>query len=469
MNSSKVSNSPPVPMTSSQTPLAFHLLSKPTGAVCNLDCKYCFFLSKEMLYPGSRFRMADNLLETYIRQLLEAQQLPEVTIAWQGGEPTLMGLDFFQRSIELVEKYKKPGQTIQHTIQTNGTKVDDELAAFFKQHNFLVGLSVDGPKELHDAYRVNKGGSGTYDQVMKGWQVLMKHGVDVNVLCTVHAANANHPLQVYHFFRDELKAQYMQFIPIVERATPETLPLANQGWSERAGEDRPLYTQIGELVTERSVKPEQYGRFLIAIFDEWVRRDVGKVFVQSFDAALANWLGQPSLCIFQRTCGNALALEHNGDLYSCDHFVEPAFLLGNIQKTHMLDLVSSEQQHKFGQDKFDTLPQYCRDCEVLFACFGECPRNRFIYTPDGEPGLNYLCAGYKLFFNHIDHPMRIMAELLRRGRYADEVMNILAMEELRRMQQAIATAQPGDLCPCGSGKKFRNCHGRGKNKKGEAL
>jgi serine-type anaerobic sulfatase-maturating enzyme len=457
---SKMSNISPAPTTTSQYPMAFHLLAKPTGAICNLDCKYCFFLSKEMLYPGSRFRMADELLETYIRQLLEAQQTPDITIAWQGGEPTLMGLDFFNRSIELVEKYQKPGQTVQHTIQTNGTKIDDELAEFFKLHNFLVGLSVDGPQPLHDTYRVNKGGSGSFEQVMRGYHFLQKHDVDVNILCTVHAANADHPLEVYHFFRDELKAQYMQFIPIVERATVETLPLANEGWSERPGGDRPLYTQIGELVTERSVKPEQYGQFLIAIFDEWVRRDVGKVFVQSFDAALANWIGQPSLCIFQRTCGNALALEHNGDIYSCDHFVEPAFLLGNIQETHLIDLIASDQQHKFGQDKWDSLPKYCRDCEVLFACYGECPRNRFIHTPDGEPGLNYLCAGYKLFFNHINRPMRLMAELLHRGRYADEVMNILAQEEMQKLKQAMAIARPNEPCPCGSGKKFRKCHGR---------
>ena len=227
----------------------------------------------------------------------------------------------------------------------------------------------------------------------------------------------------------------MQFIPIVERASVETLAYANQGWGGRTGTDRPLYTQIGNLVTERSVKPEQYGSFLLKIFDEWVGRDVGQVFVQSFDAALANWLGQPSLCIFQRTCGESLALEHNGDLYSCDHFVEPTFLLGNIQQSHMIDLVSSDRQQKFGLDKFDTLPKYCRDCEVLFACYGECPRNRFVNTPDDEPVLNYLCAGYKLFFKHIDHPMRIMADLLRRDHFADEVMNILAKEEMRGNQQ----------------------------------
>jgi uncharacterized protein len=223
----------------------------------------------------------------------------------------------------------------------------------------------------------------------------------------------------------------MQFIPIVERATAELLELANQGWGERPGTHRPLYTQKGELVTERSVKPDQFGRFLITIFDEWVNRDVSKVFVQSFDAALANWLGQPSLCIFQRTCGESLVLEHNGDLYSCDHFVEPEYLLGNIKKTHMIDLVSSDQQRKFGQAKFEALPSYCRHCEVLFACNGECPRNRFVNTPDGELDLNYLCAGYKLFFNHIDHAMRIMAQLLQSGHYADEVMSILTQEGLK--------------------------------------
>ena len=410
-------------------PPAFHLLAKPTGATCNLDCKYCFFLSKEMLYPGSRVRMADELLETYVRQLLESHRDPQVTIAWQGGEPTLMGLDFFRRAVRHVEKYRKPGQTVAHTIQTNGTRIDDEMAAFFKDNNFLVGLSVDGPRELHDAYRVDKGGAGTFDRVMHGWELLVKHGVDFNILCTVHAANADHALDLYHFFRDALKAEYIQFIPIVERAAPELIDLANQGWHERPGGERPLYSQNGSLVTERTVEAAQYGRFLIAIFDEWVRHDVGKIFVLNFDQALANWIGQPSVCIFQPTCGNALALEHNGDLYCCDHFVEPEYLLGNIKETHMLEMVASEKQRAFGQHKWNSLPKYCRDCEVLFACYGECPRNRFISTPDGEPGLNYLCAGYKLFFNHIDHPMRLMRDLLRQGHYADEVMDLLAAEQ----------------------------------------
>jgi len=441
-------------------PQAFHLLAKPTGAICNLDCQYCFFLSKEMLYPGSRFQMADDLLETYIRQLIEGHQVPEVNIAWQGGEPTLMGVDFFKRSIEYAEKYKRPDQKIVYSIQTNGTKLDDDWCAFLKQHDFLVGISIDGPREMHDTYRVNKGGQGSFDQVISGLEYLKKHQVDFNILCTVHAANQDHPLEVYHFFRDDLKAQFIQFIPIVERVTADNLQLADQGWSEKPGSKRPLYTQTGDLVTLRSVSAEKYGQFLNAIFDEWVLRDVGKVFVQIFDMTLGSYFGQHNLCIFAPTCGTALALEHNGDLYSCDHYVEPDYLLGNIKEMHMVEMIASDQQRKFGQDKLDTLPRYCRECEVRFACNGGCPRERFIQTPDGEPGLNYLCAGYKLFFNHTNRPMKIMADLLMNGRFADEIMNILTAEKLNQLQQAIAAAKPGDPCPCGSGKPFRLCHGK---------
>ena len=408
-------------------PTPFHLLAKPTGAICNLDCKYCFFLSKEMLYPGSRFRMADELLETYIRQLLESQPGPEVIVGWQGGEPTLMGLDFFERSIACVRRHQRPGQRVSYTLQTNGTRLNDDWAAFLKQHQVLVGLSLDGPREMHDAFRVAKGGQGTFDDVMRGWDCLRRHGVEVNVLCTVHAANADRPVEVYRFFRDELKTTFIQFIPIVERTTPETLPLANAGWSERGSDPRPLYLLEGDRVTARSVGSEQWGRFLIGVFDEWVQADVGKVYVQMFDAALASWLGLPaSMCIFSETCGTALALEHNGDVYSCDHFVEPKYKLGNINRVHMLQLVTSKQQLEFGRAKRDTLPKYCRECAVKFACHGECPRNRFITTPDGEPGLNYLCAGYKDFFTHIDRPMKLMADLLRQGRYADEAMAMLS-------------------------------------------
>jgi uncharacterized protein len=437
-----------------QAPPAFHLLAKPTGAICNLDCKYCFFLSKDLLYPGSRFRMADELLETYIRQLLEAHRTPEVNVAWQGGEPTLMGLDFFQRSVEYVQKYRRPGQQVQYTIQTNGTQIDDEWAAFFKAHNFLVGISIDGPQEMHDAYRVNKGGAGSFEQVMRGWRRLREFQVDVNILCTVHAANQDGPLDVYRFFRDELGAEFIQFIPIVERVEPGLIPLADIGWS-----DRPLYKQQGNLVTGRSVNAAAYGRFLAEIFDEWVRRDVGQVFVQIFDVTLGSYLGQHSLCIFSPTCGNALALEHNGDLYSCDHYVEPDYLLGNIQSTHMIELIASEKQRQFGQDKLETLPRYCRECEVRFACHGGCPRNRFISTPDGEPGLNYLCAGYKQFFNHVRQPMTIMADLLRRGRYAYEVMQLYAGEATTPVGERLPVVGRNEPCPCGSGKKYKKCHG----------
>ncbi|HEY9648014.1 MAG TPA: anaerobic sulfatase maturase [Chroococcidiopsis sp.] len=402
-------------------PPAFHLLAKPTGAICNLDCEYCFFLSKEQLYPGSKFRMADDVLETYIRQLLESHQTPEVTIAWQGGEPTLMGLEFFQHAMALVEKYKKPGQQINHTIQTNGTRLDDSWGSFLKQHHFLVGLSVDGPQPLHDTYRVDKRGRGSFEQVMQGWKILKQYHVDFNILCTVNAANGDRPVEVYRFFRDQLGAEFIQFIPIIERVN----------------DDGSTLVQAGHQVTARSVKPEQFGNFLIGVFDEWVRRDVGKVFIQHFDAALANWVGvSPSVCIFSKTCGTALALEHNGDLYSCDHFVEPDYKLGNIQDTHMLELIASDRQRQFGQDKLETLPQYCLDCEVRFACHGGCPKNRFTETPDGAAGLNYLCAGYKAFFTHIDKPMGMMAALLRQGRYADEVMELLDKAE-RQTRKAV--------------------------------
>ncbi len=425
------------------TPPAFHLLAKPTGAVCNLDCRYCFYLSREKLYPGSRFRMADDLLETYIRQLIESHRTPEVTVAWQGGEPTLMGLDFFKLSVEYAEKYKRPGQRIVHTMQTNGTKLDDEWCAFLNEHEFLVGLSVDGTREQHDAYRVNRGGTGTFDQVMRGWRLLKQHGVDLNILCTVHAANADDPLEVYRFFRDELEAAFIQFIPIVERINPDGSTLL----------------QEGDTVTDRSVKAEQYGRFLVEVFEEWVRRDVGRVYVQMFDVALASWVGAPSgLCVFSETCGHALALEHNGDVYSCDHFVEPKYLLGNIDETHMIELVASDQQRRFGQDKLDTLPRCCQECEVRFACHGGCPRNRFIETPDGEGGLNYLCAGYKMFFDHVDRPMRMMADLLRGGRAPAEIMASYVAGD-RERSDPFADAGRNDPCPCGSGRKYKKCHG----------
>jgi uncharacterized protein len=406
-----------------QGPPAFHVLAKPTGPICNLDCEYCYFLSKEMLYPGDRFRMADEMLEKYIRQLLSSHQFPYVTVAWQGGEPTMMGLDFFRRSVELVEEHRRPGQVVEYTIQTNGVLLNEKWARFFKDNDFLVGISVDGPRRYHDAYRVDRRGIGSFDRVMAGYEHLRNADVDVNVLCTVHAANQDHPVEVYRFFRDEMGVRFIQFIPIVERATETLLPLANLGWSTNRKQKRPLYVQAGSRVTDRSVGPEAFGLFLTRVFDDWVKFDVGTVFVQHFDVALANWAGEPpSLCIFSETCGLALALEHNGDLYSCDHYVEPGYLLGNIGETPMIDLVSSEKQQEFGMAKRTSLPQYCLDCEVRFACHGGCPKNRFTKTPTGDDGLNYLCPSYKTFFNHIRPEMEYMVELLRAGRPPSEVM-----------------------------------------------
>ncbi len=435
-------------------PTTFHLITKPRGAICNLDCKYCYFLSKEFLYPNGRFYMTDELLETYTRQYVESQKGPEITFTWQGGEPTLMGLDFYQKAIHYQRKYNRPGLKIFNALQTNGTTLDEEWSLFFKEYDFLIGISIDGPQELHDVYRVNKGGAGSFGQVMRGWELLQGNGVKCNVLCTVHSANQDFPKDVYHFFRDELKAQFIQFIPIVERVTDQIMPVLYEG-------ERSLNTQTGNQVTGRSVNPYKYGDFLVAIFDEWVRQDVGKVYVQIFDVALSAWLGQPGgLCVFAPTCGAALALEHNGDLYSCDHYVEPDYLLGNIQNDHMSHLVISHKQRQFGIDKQAKLPGYCRRCEVRFACHGGCPKNRFVNTPDGEPDLNYLCAGYKRFFNHIDRPMKLMANLLQLHRAPAEIMAMMALEDETQLQKEFARSSRNDPCPCGSDKKFKNCHGR---------
>ena len=325
-------------MNQSVAPRVFHVMSKPTGAICNLDCEYCFFLSKEELYPGSGFRMEPAVHEAYISQLLAAQAgADEIVVAFQGGEPTLMGIDFFRRTIELEERFAAPGQRVLNTVQTNATLIDDGWAAFFKDNDFLVGVSIDGPREMHDAFRVDKGGKPTFDRVIAGIEMLRKHEVEWNALTTINAANQDHGREVYTFLRDDLGATFMQLIPIVERVTPELLPLAESGWGSRRGE-RPLYRQQGDQVTHRTVGAEQYGRFMIDIFEEWARHDVSDVFVQTFDTALAHWLGmeQTGMCVHARTCGDAVALEHNGDLYSCDHYVEPEYLLGNITQGRTL-------------------------------------------------------------------------------------------------------------------------------------
>ena len=400
-------------MDTKSAPPSFHVMAKPTGAKCNLDCKYCFFLTKEALYPDSNFRMSSKTQREYIRQYIQAQRIPEVQIAWQGGEPTLMGINFFQRAVKYAKQYKKYEMQVNHAIQTNGIMLDEAWCEFLRENKFLVGLSMDGPEEIHDTYRVDKGNQPTFKRVLKAANLLSDNQVEFNILCTLHAANENHPLQVYRFFRDDVGAKYIQFIPIIERVQNNIIQTND---ILKVHELKPLYTQQGNKVTSRSIKAEKFGQFYISIFDEWVRNDVGLIFVQMFDVALANWAGaNPGLCIHSETCGNALAIEHNGDLYSCDHFVEPDYYLGNINTTPMSELVASEKQRKFGQDKKDTLPNYCLNCSVRFACHGGCPKDRFNTTPDGEPGLNYLCEGYKAFFNHIDEPMRFMANQLRHG------------------------------------------------------
>jgi uncharacterized protein len=393
-------------------PPAFQVPANPTGAICNLDCEYCLFLSKKELYPNSKFGMSTDTLERYIAQEIEAHRVPEVTVAWRGGEPTLMGLDFFKRAVELTEKHRRPDTTIYHTIQTQGCRLDHDWCEFFWQERFLVGLSLDGPREMHDVYRVDKGGWGTYDSVMAAARLLQWHGVHFKILTAVHAANVTGPLETYRFLRDEVGAEFIQFIPIVERVNSDGGPLL----------------QEGSTVSERSVSAEQWGRFLIAVFDEWVRSDLGRINVQMFDAALASWTGElQSLCIFAESCG--LALENNGDLCSCDHLAEPKHPPENFRQDRVLKLVASPEEQAFGLAKREALPKYCRECEVRFACNGECPKNRFIETPRGEPGLNYLCSGYKAFFNHIDRPMRIMTQLLRAGRAPRDVMAFITAED----------------------------------------
>ena len=431
-------------------------MTKPVGPICNLDCKYCFYLEKESLYPGkSNWRMPDDVLDRYVRQYIESQETPEVTFAWQGGEPTLMGVDFFRRAVELQQKYAN-GRKISNTFQTNGTLLDDEWGAFLKEYNFLIGLSIDGPRHFHDKYRVDKQGNPTFDAVMRGIGFLKKHAVEFNTLCVVNRFNSKAPLEVYDFLKTA-GSGYIQFIPLVERvgteqmfAEPPLLPILNQPVGSASAD-------AASAVTGWSVEPEQYGKFLCEIFDYWVRHDVGRVFVQIFDVQLGIWMGMPSsLCVFMETCGNALAMEHNGDLYSCDHYVYPRYKLGNVMADDMAVMSASEQQRKFGADKRDTLPEYCQKCDVRFACNGECPKHRFINTPDGQPGLNYLCAGYKRFFRHIDPYMQTMGRLLTAGHPAAEIMSIIREQESQPRPRSTAPGR-NDPCPCGSGKKFKRC------------
>lgn len=401
---------------------SFHLLTKPFGARCNLDCSYCFYLEKEKLYTDvGSMRMTPTVLEEYIRSYIAAQPGPVASFAWQGGEPTLLGVQFFRDALTLQQRYAS-GKTIENAIQTNGTLLDDEWGEFLAANRFLVGISIDGPEQMHDAYRVDKGGRPTFAKVMAGLEVLKRHKVDFNTLTTVHRKNSTHPLEVYRFLR-EIGSGYIQFIPIVERAATEGATPAGFWLAPPPEHDEA--TELDRQVTPWSVRPVEFGDFLCRIFDEWVQRDVGKIFVQHFDAALANWAGEPAgVCIFSENCGRALVVEHNGDIYSCDHYVYPRYKLGNLMNASLAGMVDSPEQQAFGLAKSAGLPRYCRECPVRFACHGECPKHRFLRTPDGEDGLNYLCAGYKKFFTHIDSPMKTMAALLAMRRAPAEVMQM---------------------------------------------
>lgn len=401
----------------------FHLLTKPIGPLCNLDCTYCFYLEKAKLYPEThQWRMSDEVLEQYIREYIAAQPVDEVSFAWQGGEPTMLGVKFFRKVVELQRQYAG-GKKITNALQTNGTLLDDEWGVFLREHGFLVGLSIDGPRELHDAYRVDRGQKPTFDRVFAGLECLKRNKVEFNTLTVVNRKNSRKPLEVYRFLR-RIGSGFMQFIPLVEREPEAAKNPHGLGLAAPPDLDDENTVQ-STRVMPWSLRPEHYGEFLVTIFDEWVRHDVGRVFVQLFDVTLANWVGAPpGLCVFSEKCGNALAIEHNGDIYSCDHYVYPEYKLGNVMAQSLGDMVMSERQRKFGNDKADALPRFCRECDVRFACHGECPKHRFLRTPDGEPGLNYLCAAYKRFFHHVRPYMDVMADLLRTKRPPAEVMTV---------------------------------------------
>jgi len=383
---------------------------KPIGAICNLDCTYCYYLhKKELLGTSSKFRMSDDILETHIRQYIEGQDGSEVVFSWQGGEPTLLGIEFFRKVVNLQKKHKRPNQRIENDLQTNGTLLDDAWATFLAEHNFLVGLSIDGPKKLHDAYRLGKDGRPTFDQVFHAVQLLHKYGVRFNTLTVVNRLNARRPLDVYRFLRSEVRPYEMQFIPCVEPKVFCTV--APQKWDPHM---LPLYDSPAahpgtpdSVVTDWSVDPDDWGYFLCKVWDDWFSRDYGKVFVNLFETAVAQWMGmEAQVCVYHDFCGKGVALEHDGSVYSCDHYVYPEYRLGNIVETPSSQLVFSDAQRTFGFAKSEKLTDYCRNCKYLFACNGDCPKNRLVRTPSGEPGLNYLCSGLKKFWAHIDPGMK---------------------------------------------------------------
>jgi len=393
-----------------------HVMVKPTGALCNLDCTYCYYLSKqELLGKPGQWRISDEVLESFIRQYFEGQNHKEVVFSWQGGEPTLLGLDFFRRVVELENKYCPSHVRCENDLQTNGTNIDDAWCEFLHRENFLVGLSIDGPKHLHDAFRKDRSGQGSFDRVFRASKLLRKHKVNFATLSCVNRSTAQHPLEVYRFLRDEVGSKRMQFIPIVEPVGFRQV--APQRWDERLmpklGSSQARPGTGGSAVEDWSVDPEDWGDFLSSVFDEWYQKDLGRIYVHYFEAAVETWMGHISpLCTQGPMCGKGLALERDGAVYACDHYVYPEYCSGNIMEKSLAEMAFSELQECFGKAKEGLLPGYCRRCEYQFTCFGECPKNRFIKTPDGEAGLNYLCQGWKKFFSHIDpHIQKIVRSL----------------------------------------------------------
>ena len=430
-----------------QRPYAFSIMVKPAGPICNLNCTYCYYLEKKKLYGGKNvFRLEEGLLENFIKQYIESLDLPVVTFVWQGGEPTLLGLDYFQKVVELQKLYANR-KTIENAFQTNGTRLNGDWCRFFADNKILVGISIDGEEHNHDYYRKTATGSPTFKRVMKGIELLHKNNVEFNTLSCVNSYNVQYASETYRFLK-HIGSGFIQFLPVVERK-------ANQKNDNNLSLVSPV---IGDnaSVTEWSVGAKDFGKFLITIFNEWIRNDVARYYVQIFDATLANYVGEmPGLCVFSETCGDALVMEHNGDLFSCDHFVYPEYFLGNISSTPLTDLVKSQRQFDFGIGKRNKLPGYCLHCDVRYACHGECPKHRFIYAPDGKPGLNYLCEGYKMFFHHVEPYMEYMAKELRNKRAPANVMSWIRNKE----RQVIKPMMPerNDPCPCGSGRKFKNC------------
>jgi len=408
----------------------FQVFAKPLGSICNLDCQYCYYLKKEDLYPkGEVFRMPEDILEKYIIQHIDASPAPVINFSWHGGEPTLLGLDYFRKIVALQRKHQPPNQRIANGMQTNGTLLDEEWCRFLAAEGFAVGLSLDGPQEMHDRYRLTKGKNPSHKQALRGYKLLRQHRIPCDILCVVHAQNVQHPTQVYRFFK-EIKAQYIGFIPLVE-------------------------PKLGEEggVSHRTVPAEAWGHFLCTIFDEWKDQDIERLKVQIFEETARTALGQEhALCIFRKTCGDVPAIEHNGDFFSCDHYVNAEHRLGNIQETSLIDFIESPAQRSFGHVKWDTLPRYCRACEVRDMCNGGCPKDRILRTPDGEEGLNYLCAGYKRFFTHCQ-PFLAELSSLWRGQVRERPM---PPAKAGGTQPKPKTGR-NDPCPCGSGQKYKKC------------